>query len=52
MAMRPANLLPADLARGDGRQLPLPAIGPALLSLVGTPAAAGNDQPPVEAVEA
>ena len=26
MAMRPANLLPADLARGDGRQLPLPAI--------------------------
>ena len=26
MAMRPANLLPADLARGDGKQLPLPAI--------------------------
>jgi Tfp pilus assembly protein PilN len=26
MAMRPANLLPADLARGDGKRLPLPAI--------------------------
>jgi Tfp pilus assembly protein PilN len=26
MAMRPANLLPADLARGERQQLPLPAI--------------------------
>ncbi len=27
--MRPANLLPADLARGGGRQLPVPAIAAA-----------------------